>query len=80
MQASDEAEPPPAAITAAMMAKRASLMFVLVALGPVASGLPKIAMPATMGFVEIAFEAIGKLCDKHGKALSKAYSNFDRVK
>jgi hypothetical protein len=79
VQASDEAEPPPAAITAAMMAKRASLMFVLFALGPVASGLPKIAMPATMGFVEIAFEAIGKLCDKHGKALSKAYSNFDRV-
>lgn len=29
--------------------------------------------------VELAFEAIGKLCDKHGKALSKAYSNFDRV-
>ena len=79
MQASGEAKPPPAAMTAAMMAERASLMFALDAPGPVASGMPKIAVSATMGLVELAFEAIGKLCDKHGKAFSKAYSNFDRV-
>jgi hypothetical protein len=79
VEASEEAEPPPAALTAAMMAERASAMFSLDATGPAASGMPKVAEKATMELVSLAFGAVGKLCDQHGKALSKAFGNFDRV-
>ena len=54
-------------------------MFSLDATGPAASGMPKVAEKATMELVSLAFGAVGKLCDQHGKALSKAFGNFDRV-
>jgi len=62
-----------------MMAERASAMFSLDATCPVASGMPKVAEKATMELVSLAFGAVGKLCDQHGKALSQAFGNFDRV-
>ena len=79
VEASEEAEAPLAALTAATMAERASAMFILDATGPVASGMPKVADKATMELVSLAFGAVGKLCDQHGKALTQAYGNFDRV-
>ena len=79
MEASQEAEAPLAALTAAMMAERASAMFSLGASGPTVSGMPKLAEKATMELVSLAFGAVGKLCDQHGKVLSKAFGNFDRV-
>ena len=79
MEALSEAAAPPAALTAAMMAERASSMFSLDATGPVATGMPKIAEAATMELVNLAFGAVGKVCDQHGKVLSRAFGNFDRV-
>ena len=78
-EALEAAKPPPAALTAAMMAERASAMFSLDATGPAASGMPKVAEKVTMELASFAFGAVGKLCDQHGKALSKAFGNFDRV-
>jgi hypothetical protein len=79
VEVSEEADAPPATLTASMMAERASAMFSLDATGPAASGMPKVAEKATMELVSLAFGAVGKLCDQHGKALSKAFGNFDRV-
>ena len=64
VEASEEAEAPPAALTAATMAERASSMFSLNAPAPVATGMPKVAKKATMELVSLAFGAIGKLCDQ----------------
>lgn len=61
------------------MAQRASVMLSLDAIGPMASGLSKVAKIATMEMVSLAFGAVGKLCDQHGKALLQAFGNFDRV-
>ena len=76
---SEPAETLPAAITAAMMAERAAVKFVPGTPAPIKSKMPKIADKATMELVDLAFTAINKLCDKHGKALSKSFGNFDRV-
>ena len=61
---SEEAEAPPAALTAATMAERASSMFSLNAPAPVATGMPKVAKKATMELASLAFGATGKLCDQ----------------
>ena len=78
-EASEQPAAPPAAVTAAMWAERCSAMFPLDAQGAVASGMPQFAERATMGFIDLAYRAVCKLCEQHGKALSKAYGNFDRI-
>ena len=72
------AEPPPAALTAAMMAERASAMFSLDATGPAASGMPKVAEKATMELVSLAFGAVGKLCDQHAASILAMYCSTSR--
>ena len=78
-EASDEGGAPVAALAEAMMKERVSAMFAITAPGPAASGMAKIADKMTYGLVDLAFIAIGKHCDQHRKALSRAYGNFDRV-
>ena len=54
-------------------------MFKVSAPGPVATELPKFAAKATVGLVNLAYEAVANLCKQHGKALSRSFGNFDRV-
>ena len=78
-EASEQPSALPVAVIGSMLVERVAAMFSLDASGLVASGMSKIAKEATVGLVVIAFSAVNTLCNQHGKALSKAYGNFDRV-
>ena len=78
-QPSDEAEVALAPMTAVAMAERASKMFVVSAAGPQRSGLPPAARKVNKELCLLAFNAANDLCNEHGKALSAAFGNFDRV-
>ena len=66
-------------MTAAAMAERASKTFVVSAAGPRRSALPPVARKVTKELCLLAFNAANDLCNEHGKALSAAFGNFDRV-
>ena len=66
-------------LTSVTVAARASAMFVVGSAEVRASGLPIIGKEPTKELLQIALGATNELCDKHGKALSKSFGNFDRV-
>ena len=66
-------------LTADALAARASAIFDTDRSAPQASGLPPSGSQATKELVLLAFKAANDLCDRHGKALSQAFGNFDRV-
>ena len=66
-------------LAADSMASRASKMFGAGASEPRGSGLPPACGKPSKLLVQIAWKAAKDLCDTHGKALSKAFGNFDRV-
>ena len=70
---------PETLLTADALAARAAAMFDVGRSAPQASGHPPCGSQATKELLLLAFQAANDLCDKLGKALSKAFGNFDRV-
>ena len=66
-------------LSAGSLASRASKMFGAGASKPRGSGLPPACGKPSKLLVQLAWKAAIDLCDTHGKALSKAFGNFDRV-
>ena len=58
---------------------RATLKFVVGTSAPVDSNRDAVAEQATNKLVQVAWDAVDKLCEDCGEALSESFGNFDRV-